>query len=153
MFRFILSAAFLCLAVSAHAEVYEIQPGQNAQLNSGDVAVLRADGLSSAVTCGAGGTLPTRQQFSVDRIAAFPDIYQSGDDSSREFQCQIYSALQPIKQAISDAQYAAREQCFNAGYRNCAPPDVTDQQYSFHVEGAQGHYICRVIARIIGTNP
>jgi len=157
MFKLMSTIIVLLAAQSSFATTYNIVTGQNASLQSGDVVIVRdAYNQVSAVTCAGALTpppLPARQQFQVDRPAKFMSLFQTADDATREIQCSQYSADQGVHQAISDALNAAREQCFEAGYQNCAQPMTTDEQYSFHVRGYPGEYVCDVLARIIGTQP
>jgi hypothetical protein len=155
MLRTICATALLFASLSANANTYNIGIGQSADLQQGDVALVRDGSGVSAVTCGGAGTptLPARQDFQITREARFPDFEQGTNDALRSLECSINASQADIRQAINDSLYAARETCFAAGYHNCAQPMVTDQQYGFYVRGFAGNYTCQVVARVIGTQP
>lgn len=148
----ILALAFVSVSAQA-GTVYNVQLGQSASLQSGDVAIVSNGGTISSISCGGPATLPSRQQFESSRAARFSDLYQSPKtpDISRQQQCSQYSAEQQIRQALTDALVDAREACFQAGFTSCQQPQRTDEQYSFRVYGYPGSYACQTIARIIGT--
>ena len=150
-----LTVAILLSSFAADAANYNVQLGQSASLQNGDVALVRYGNGLSAITCGGGGgNLPSRQQFEIERFALFSDLFQNSQDGIRQIQCSHYSVEPQIKQALADALNAARETCFSAGYSRCMQPMTTNEQYGFYVTGTRpGDYGCDVLARIVGTNP
>jgi hypothetical protein len=158
----IFTLSILFMTITAHADVINVNLGQNASLSAGDVAIVGNGKLNTAISCQGAQQpqepqLPASQLFEGRDFAKFPQDQQNvaakiGRDLAVGYLCKDDSIIPAIKQAQAAAVIHARQACFNTGYSNCAPPLNLDERFEFRVTGERaGDFGCSMIVRIIGT--
>ena len=161
----IFTIGILFLAITAQAEVINVKLGQNVSLEGGDVAIISAGKMNTAVSCNGSQAQPEPQQpqlpptqlFEAKEFGKISGAWQGnakavGRDMAFGSICTKDSFDSQVSQAQASAVIHARNACFQYGYSNCAQPQDTSERYSIRIVGErEGEYGCMITARIIGT--
>jgi hypothetical protein len=122
---FILSLLFAS-PLAASAQTYNMQLGQNAQLNAGDVVFVSNGVQSSAISCG-GQQQPTFRDFPLRQTINLSQDFQGRPEDNARALCEqgidytiSQTALKLVKDATND--------CLRGGFSTCKQVGQTEYE-------------------------
>jgi hypothetical protein len=127
---------------AANAAVVQLALGQNASLNRGDVAVVSAGGLTSAVTC-ASNVAPGPEE----RI--FQGEYTVNLGGIIPMDCRLESTTPESKSMRHAAVADGQRKCLNFGFSQCTADEASYTMETF-AWGTGRDIGCRVTVAVHG---
>jgi hypothetical protein len=141
--------------MAAHANIFQVQLGQNANLSPGQTALVQAPGYTSVITCNGAVEPPMPEEpqlpeniFFREQTIDLPRDYHKRDEANARAICEMgieHSTVVPAsKKLINDAT----NECL-ISYRNCKQLGTTVFSY-VPKHRNRGEHGCKVKVQVRG---